>query len=82
MNVPAFVKPVLLIGRENMNRSVEGDVVAVEIFPESEWKAPGDEVVDADSQYSDKYIVVSSMCLMLFLSSRFARRRRGQIRRR
>ncbi|KAG6808306.1 hypothetical protein H0H92_004576 [Tricholoma furcatifolium] len=47
--VPAFTKPVLLIGRENMNRAVSGDVVVVEIFPESEWKAPGDEVVDQDS---------------------------------
>lgn len=31
-----------------MNRSVDGDVVAVEIFPESEWKSAGDEVVDQD----------------------------------
>jgi exosome complex exonuclease DIS3/RRP44 len=48
VNIPAFTKPVLLIGREHMNRSVDGDVVAVEIFPESEWKVPGDEVVDQD----------------------------------
>ena len=39
---------MLLVGREHMNRSVDGDVVAVEIFPESEWKVPGDEVVDQD----------------------------------
>jgi exosome complex exonuclease DIS3/RRP44 len=30
--VPAFTKPVLLIGRENMNRAVNGDVVVIEIF--------------------------------------------------
>ncbi|KAI0341128.1 RNB-domain-containing protein [Trametopsis cervina] len=47
--VPAFDKPVLLIGRENMNRAVQGDVVAVEVFPEDEWKAPADEVVDQES---------------------------------
>ncbi|KAL4068784.1 hypothetical protein V8B97DRAFT_1972058 [Scleroderma yunnanense] len=47
--VPAFTKPVLLVGRENMNRAVHGDVVAVEIFPESEWKSPGDEVIDQES---------------------------------
>ena len=50
MNVPAFSKPVLLLGREHMNRSVHGDVVAVEVFPESEWKAPADEVVDQDGK--------------------------------
>lgn len=41
-------KPVLLVGREAMNRSVDGDVVVVEIFPKSEWKAPGSEVLDQD----------------------------------
>ncbi|KAI0683293.1 RNB-domain-containing protein [Cytidiella melzeri] len=47
--VASFDKPVLLIGRENMNRAVQGDIVAVEIFPESEWKAPADEVVDQEA---------------------------------
>ncbi|KAI0758758.1 RNB-domain-containing protein [Fomes fomentarius] len=47
--VPAFDKPVLLVGREHMNRAVQGDIVAVEIFDEKEWKAPGDEVVDQEA---------------------------------
>ncbi|CAA7262309.1 unnamed protein product [Cyclocybe aegerita] len=47
--VPGFSKPVLLIGRENMNRAVNGDIVVVEVFDDSEWKAPADEVVDQDS---------------------------------
>jgi hypothetical protein len=34
-----------------MNRSVDGDIVAVEIFPEAEWKAPDDEVVDEDGEF-------------------------------
>ncbi|KAI0791122.1 RNB-domain-containing protein [Abortiporus biennis] len=49
VNVPAYDKPILLLGRENMNRAVQGDIVAVEILPESEWKAPTDEVVDQDA---------------------------------
>ncbi|THH07194.1 hypothetical protein EW145_g3547 [Phellinidium pouzarii] len=52
--VPAFTKPVLLIGRENMNRAVQGDVVVVEVFDEKEWKAPGDAVVEqASTQRND-----------------------------
>lgn len=31
-----------------MNRAVQGDVVAVEVFPESEWRAPTDAVVDQE----------------------------------
>lgn len=51
-NVPVsgFDKPILLIGRENMNRAVQGDIVAVEVFDEKEWKAPADEVVDQESK--------------------------------
>ncbi|EIW76973.1 RNB-domain-containing protein [Coniophora puteana RWD-64-598 SS2] len=47
--VPAFTKPILLVGRENMNRAVQGDIVVVEIFPEAEWKAPADEVIDQET---------------------------------
>lgn len=66
MNLPAFTKPVLLVGREHMNRSVDGDVVAVEIFPESEWKAAGDEVVDQDCAYF--FSMVNTSHLIEFLS--------------
>jgi exosome complex exonuclease DIS3/RRP44 len=48
VRVPSLDKPVLLVGRQAMNRSVDGDVVVVEVFPRSEWKAPGEEVVDQD----------------------------------
>lgn len=46
--VPAFDKPILLVGRENMNRAVQGDIVVIEVFPEKDWKAPADEVVDQE----------------------------------
>ena len=46
--IPAFMKPILLVGRENMNRALNGDLVAVEVFDKKEWKAPADEVVDQD----------------------------------
>ncbi|KAK0537647.1 exosome catalytic subunit dis3 [Tilletia horrida] len=41
-------RPILIRGREAMNRAVDGDVVAVELLPKSEWRAPTDVVVDAD----------------------------------
>ncbi|KAI9457768.1 RNB-domain-containing protein [Lactarius psammicola] len=49
VNVEAYGKPILLSGRENMNRAVHGDIVVVELFSEQEWKAPTDEVVDQES---------------------------------
>ncbi|KAI9635360.1 uncharacterized protein MKK02DRAFT_36673 [Dioszegia hungarica] len=53
VRVMSLDKPVLLVGREAMNRSVDGDVVVVEIFPKSEWKAPGSEVLDQDLALKD-----------------------------
>ncbi|PLW53468.1 hypothetical protein PCANC_05970 [Puccinia coronata f. sp. avenae] len=40
-----FDKPVLLIGRESMNRAIDGDIVAVELLPKEEWKSSTDDVV-------------------------------------
>lgn len=49
VKVNAYDRPVLILGRDSMNRAVDGDIVAIEMLPESEWKAPGEEVLDADS---------------------------------
>lgn len=35
-----------------MNRAVHGDVVVVQVFDESDWKAPTDEVVDQEGASS------------------------------
>ena len=56
VSVPAFSKPVLLQGRENMNRSVQGDIVVVEIFDEKDWKAPGDTVVEEECKMYFGYL--------------------------
>lgn len=51
VNSAALPKPVLLASREAMNRAVAGDLVVVELLPESEWKAPNEKVVDADGAF-------------------------------
>ncbi|TPX67862.1 hypothetical protein SpCBS45565_g03463 [Spizellomyces sp. 'palustris'] len=33
-------KTVMIVGREHLNRSIHGDVVAVQLLPRSEWRAP------------------------------------------
>lgn len=50
VRVPGMNKNVLLVGRKAMNRAVDGDLVVVELLPKEEWKAPGDEVLDQDSE--------------------------------
>ena len=48
VNVPAFDKPLIILGRENSNRSVSGDSVVVEILPKDQWKAPSTQIIDED----------------------------------
>lgn len=46
--VPAFDKPLLIIGRENSNRAVSGDVVVVEVLPQDQWKAPSSKILEEE----------------------------------
>lgn len=39
-------RPYLIIGRENINRAVHGDVVAIQILPESEWRGGTETIVE------------------------------------
>ncbi|KAK4050698.1 exosome catalytic subunit dis3 [Microbotryomycetes sp. JL201] len=43
-------KPILLSGLRSMNRAVAGDIVVVELLPESEWQGAADDVVESDSE--------------------------------
>jgi exosome complex exonuclease DIS3/RRP44 len=38
---------IMIVGRTDMNRAMDGDVVAVELLPESEWRAPGTKLAKA-----------------------------------
>ncbi|GAM87691.1 hypothetical protein ANO11243_057180 [Dothideomycetidae sp. 11243] len=46
--VPTFEKPLLILGRENSNRSVSGDVVVVEVLPKSQWKPPSSKILEEE----------------------------------
>lgn len=49
VHVAAFDKSLLILGRENSNRAVQGDVVVVEILPMSQWKAPSTKIIEEDT---------------------------------
>ncbi|BGP42575.1 exosome catalytic subunit dis3 [Rhodotorula kratochvilovae] len=53
VNAAGRDKPILLPSREAMNRAVAGDLVVVELLPESEWRSPNEKVVDADAKDED-----------------------------
>ena len=49
VHVPAFDKSLIVQGRENSNRAVQGDVVVVEILPQSQWKTPSAKIIDEET---------------------------------
>lgn len=49
VHVPTFDKSLLIIGRENSNRAVQGDVVVVEVLPKSQWKAPSTKIIEEET---------------------------------
>lgn len=50
VRITTLTKPVLIPGRQNMNRAMHGDIVAVEIFPREDWRSAGEALVDQDGE--------------------------------
>ncbi|PYH99128.1 RNB-domain-containing protein [Aspergillus ellipticus CBS 707.79] len=49
INVSAFDKPLLILGRDNSNRAISGDVVVIEVLPKDQWKTPSTKLVDEEA---------------------------------
>ncbi|TYZ66284.1 hypothetical protein PybrP1_006340 [[Pythium] brassicae (nom. inval.)] len=45
--------PVLLQGREHINRAIDGDVVAIQLLPKAQWKKPSDSFASSGSAAAD-----------------------------
>ncbi|KAJ4295868.1 exosome catalytic subunit dis3 [Collariella sp. IMI 366227] len=41
--------PLLILGRENINRAIDGDLVVVEVLPKDQWKEPSTQVIEEDA---------------------------------
>ncbi|KAJ0402400.1 hypothetical protein P43SY_004109 [Pythium insidiosum] len=49
--------PVLIQGREHVNRAMDGDVVAIQLLPKAQWRSPSDSFVSqalAEAQEEDE----------------------------
>ena len=50
VQVEGLDKDVLVYGRHDHNRAVNGDIVAVELYPESQWRTPSNSVLQDISE--------------------------------
>lgn len=53
VSVQGFTKPLLVIGREAMNRSFDGDKVVVELLPKRLWRRPLAEMAEENAGDQD-----------------------------
>ncbi|CAI7644948.1 Exosome complex exonuclease dis3 [Penicillium manginii] len=49
VKVPAFNRPLLILGRDNSNRAISGDMVVIEVLPQDQWKSPSTKIVDEEA---------------------------------
>ncbi|CAO3635729.1 unnamed protein product [Mucor hiemalis] len=49
-------KDILIIGNENRNRAVHGDVVVVDLLSENNWTTPSNEIAFNSSNAEDEYV--------------------------
>lgn len=49
VHVPAFKKPLLIIGSKNLNRAFNGDSVIVELLPKNKWREPSTTIIEESS---------------------------------
>lgn len=49
IHVPAFEKALLVLGRENINRTVQGDVAVVEALPREQWKSSSSKIIEEET---------------------------------
>ncbi|CAG8949520.1 hypothetical protein HYFRA_00007752 [Hymenoscyphus fraxineus] len=54
IKVPAFDKPLMILGRESMNRAVHGDVVVVEVLPKDQWKEASTKIIEEETINKDE----------------------------
>lgn len=52
--VEGLEKSILIQGRQNLNRALHDDMVAIELLPEEDWSTPSTVVLDKEKQEEEK----------------------------
>lgn len=49
IHTPAFDKSLIIVGRENINRAIQGDLVVVEVLPKDQWKHSSKKIIEDET---------------------------------
>ncbi|CAK1545869.1 unnamed protein product [Leptosia nina] len=61
--ISGYEKQILLQGHIGINRAIDGDIVAIEIFPEEEWRKPSDIVLEDKADDPGDFLEEESILL-------------------
>ncbi|CAH2105369.1 unnamed protein product [Euphydryas editha] len=63
VTVTGYEKSILLQGHIGINRAIDGDIVAIEIFPQEEWRQPSDIVLEDKAEDPGDFLEEESQLL-------------------
>ncbi|XP_076244346.1 exosome complex exonuclease RRP44-like protein Dis3 [Calliopsis andreniformis] len=69
VNVDGMEKSILIQGRSNLNRAVDGDTVAVELLAEDQWSSPSDIILQDEEEADVDDVLETEKVLEKFVSS-------------
>ncbi|CAD6506336.1 BgTH12-07262 [Blumeria graminis f. sp. triticale] len=49
VHVPTFDKSLIILGKENINRAIQGDVIVVEVLPRDQWKESSTKIIEDET---------------------------------
>ncbi|XP_076634514.1 exosome complex exonuclease RRP44-like protein Dis3 [Colletes latitarsis] len=69
VNTDGMEKSILIQGRSNLNRVVDGDTVAIELLPEDQWSSPSDIILQDEEEADADDVLETEKVLDKFVSS-------------
>ncbi|KAG4304765.1 hypothetical protein PORY_001818 [Pneumocystis oryctolagi] len=52
--VPDFKKPLIIFGKENINRAIQDDIVVVELLQKEYWRVPASKIIEQETLTKDE----------------------------
>lgn len=69
VNVEGIEKSILIQGRSNLNRVVDGDTVAIQLLAEDQWSSPSDIILQDEEEADVDDVLETEKVLDQFVSS-------------
>ncbi|CAD5118185.1 DgyrCDS6913 [Dimorphilus gyrociliatus] len=70
---------ILIQGQQHMNRAMQGDTVAIEILPESEWQSSSSLILEDDGEKNDESTISEDKKILQDISNKSEKKPCGKV---